>query len=397
MRALAAKPGGGRTATLTMKVVYLDHVARLSGAEIGLLRFIAAADELEATVLLAEDGPLVEPLRTAGARVEVLPLAEEARGLGKAEVRPGASLAVAAVHMPGYVWTLAGRLRELDPDLVHTMSLKSGIYGTLAARLARLPVVWHLHDRLAADYLPRPAVCPMRMLARTLPSALVVNSSSTLATVGRRFRPGLRRAIIPLPVPIPARPCELRDRVERVGIVGRLTSWKGQHVFLRAFARAFPEPDVRAVVIGSATFGEDAYERELRALAERLRIADRVEFTGFVDDVPAELQRLDVLVHASVLPEPLGQVVVEGMATGLPVVAADAGAPAEYIEDGREGLLYPPGDVEALTDALERAAGDRELRARLGAAGREKAREFGSEATIERMLSLYGQLVGSRS
>jgi glycosyltransferase involved in cell wall biosynthesis len=380
-----------------MKVAYVGHVARRSGAEIGLLRFIVAADELEATVLLAEDGPLVEPLRTAGAQVEVLPLAEEARGLSKAEVRPGASLAGAAVHMPGYVRTLAGRLRELDPDLVHTMSLKSGVYGTLAARLARLPVVWHLHDRLAADYLPRPAVGPMRMLARTLPSALVVPSSSTLATVGSRFRPGLRRAIIPLPVPIPARPCEVRDRVERVGIVGRLTPWKGQHVFLRGFARAFPEPHVRAVVIGSATFGEDAYERELRALAERLRIADRVEFIGFVDDVQAELQRLDVLVHASVTADPLATVVLEGMAAGLPVVSTNDGGHAEHVENGREGLLYPPGDVNALAGALERAAGDRELRARLGAAGREKARDFGSEAVVERMLALYGELVGSRS
>jgi glycosyltransferase involved in cell wall biosynthesis len=237
----------------------------------------------------------------------------------------------------------------------------------------------------------------MRMLARTLPSALVVPSSSTLATVGSRFRPGLRRAIIPLPVPIPARPCELRDRVERVGIVGRLTPWKGQHVFLRGFARAFPEPDVRAVVIGSATFGEDAYERELRALAERLRIADRVEFTGFVDDVEAELQRLDVLVHASVTADPLATVVLEGMAAGLPVVSTDDGGHAEHVENGREGLLYAPGDVEALASALEHAAADPELRARLGAAGREKARQFESEAIVERMLGLYGELVGSRS
>ena len=362
-----------------------------------MLRFIAAADEVEAIVLLAENGPLVEPLRDAGARVDVLPLAEDARGLSKEAVRPGASLAAAAVHVPGYVRALAGHLRELNPDLVHTMSLKSGIYGTLAARYARLPVVWHLNDRLAADYLPRSAVGPLRLLVRTLPSALVVPSSSTLASVGSRFRPGLRRAIIPLPVPIPTRPCAVRDRVERVGIVGRLTPWKGQHVFLQAFARAFPEPEVCAVVIGSATFGEDAYERDLRSLAEMLGIPHRVQFTGFVDDVQAELQRLDVLVHASVLPEPLGNVVVEGMAAGLPVVAAGAGAPAEYIEDGREGLLYPPGDVQALADALQRAASDRELRARLGAAGREKAREFGPEAVVERMLGLYGELLGSRS
>lgn len=102
-------------------------------------------------------------------------------------------------------------------------------------------------------------------------------------------------------------------------------------------------------------------------------------------------------MHASVLPEPLGAVVVEGMAAGLPVVAADASGPAEYIQDGREGLLHPPGDADALAGALERAAGDRRLRARIGAAGRQKAREFGSEAVVERMLGRYGDLVANGS
>jgi hypothetical protein len=134
-----------------MRVVFLDHVARLSGAEIGMLRLIAAADEVDAVVLLAEDGPLV----------------------------------AAVVHMPGCVRAVARRLRELDPDLVHTMSLKAGIYGTFAARLARLPVVWHLHHRLTADYLPRPAVGLLRVLARTLPSALAPPRSGSMRTSAR--------------------------------------------------------------------------------------------------------------------------------------------------------------------------------------------------------------------
>lgn len=114
-------------------------------------------------------------------------------------------------------------------------------------------------------------------------------------------------------------------------------------------------------------------------------------------DVQAEFERLDLLVHASVLPEPLGTVVVEGMAAGLPVVAADPGGPAEYIEDGREGLATSPGDMEALAAAMGRAAGDDELRARMAAAGRGKARAFGAEAVVERMLSLYGDLTADRS
>ncbi len=108
------------------------------------------------------------------------------------------------------------------------------------------------------------------------------------------------------------------------------------------------------------------------SMARELGLADRVSFRGFAEDVHAELARLDVLVHASTVPEPLGQVVLEGMAAGLPVVAADAGGPAEIIDDGVDGLLYPPGDEAALAERLRRLADDRELRVtpRSGRGGR---------------------------
>jgi glycosyltransferase involved in cell wall biosynthesis len=386
-----------RQPTQRFRVAYLGHTARLSGAEIGLLRFIQATDAIDARVVLAEDGPLVGALRDAGAHVEVLPLAEEARELRRAELRPGLGQARAAIEVARYVGTLRGRLRHLEPDLVHTNSLKAGVYGSLAARLAGLPVVWHLHDRLARDYLPTAAVPPMRALASTVPSALIAPSKTTLDAVGQRFRPGLRTAVIPFPIPVPERAVDLRSEVRRVGIVGRLTPWKGQHIFLEAFARAYPEGEVGAVVIGAAMFGEEAYERGLHAQAKRLGIAARVDFLGFTNDVQRELERLDILVHASVLPDPLATVVLEGMAAGVPLVAARAGGHAEYIRDGQEGLLHRPGDADALAGALRRAAQDGELRRRMSEAGRRKARRFAPEVVVERMLALYRDVLRGRA
>src|SRR5262249_10793443 len=105
------------------------------------------------------------------------------------------------------------------------------------------------------------------------------------------------------------------------GIVGRLAPWKGQHLFLEAFARAFPDSEERAVVVGGALFDEVDYEHGLQRTARRLGIAGRVEFRGHRPDVWEELARLDVLVHASITPEPFGQVILEGMAAGVPVIA----------------------------------------------------------------------------
>jgi glycosyltransferase involved in cell wall biosynthesis len=372
-----------------VRVVFLDHVARLAGAEICLVRLVRATDQIEATVLLAEDGPLVHELTEAGARVEILPMAEGVRGLTREELSTRRTRAGASVEVARYTNRLRKRLRQLQPDVVHTNSLKSGVYGTPAARLAGLPCVWYLHDHLSPEYLPRQLVRTMRLMVSTLPSALVVPSQSTLRSVGKRRRPGLRTSVIPCPVPMPDEPAEISREVRQVGLVGRLAPWKGQDVFLEAFARAFPDSSVRARLIGSAMFGEEGYERELRERAERLGIADRTDFVGFVNDVPAELRRLDLLVHSSVLPDPLATSALEGMGAGVPVISANAGGPGEYIIDGREGLLHEPGDVEGLAAALRRAAADPDLRAAIAAGGRKKAFEFTPDVVVPKLLDLY--------
>src|SRR3954464_11108830 len=86
---------------------------------------------------------------------------------------------------------LRGRLRQVRPDIVPTNSLKAAIYGGLAGRLAGVPVVWHVRDRIADDYLPPPAVCLVRALSRVLPTAIVANCQSTLSTL-----PGRKRATV---------------------------------------------------------------------------------------------------------------------------------------------------------------------------------------------------------
>jgi glycosyltransferase involved in cell wall biosynthesis len=178
-----------------------------------------------------------------------------------------------------------------------------------------------------------------------------------------------------------------------IGVVGRLAPWKGQDVFLDAFAQAFRGANVRARIIGSALFGEDAYAESLRRQAEQLGIAGQVEFRGFREDVWAELRELEVLVHCSVRPEPFGQVVLEGMAASVPVIAAAAGGPAELITDGVDGVLTTPGDSAALAAAMRRLIDDPDLREQLAAAGRRRSGDFTPERTAARLLDVYRLLV----
>jgi glycosyltransferase involved in cell wall biosynthesis len=162
---------------------------------------------------------------------------------------------------------------------------------------------------------------------------------------------------------------------------------------LQAFAKAFPDGDEVAVLVGSALFGEDGYERQLRELVRSLGIAERVEFRGFRSDVFEELSCVDALVHASIIPEPFGQVILDGMAAGLPVVAARAGGPMEILTDGKTGLLYPPGDVDALASLLRRLADDVELRSRLGAQARKVVVMYSPERVAEQIVDVYEQVL----
>jgi glycosyltransferase involved in cell wall biosynthesis len=375
-----------------LKVVYLDHVARLSGGEIALLRLLPHLDRVNPHVVLAEDGPLVGRLHLAGISTEVLPFAESGRQLRKGHVHHrGVSVSVAAATA-AYVLRLAFRLRQLQPDLVHTNSLKAGVYGSVAARLAGVPMIWHVRDRIAEDYLPRPAVGLVRRMSRHLATAVVANSRSTMETLAAPREPVVVYSVLPEVLS----DVRVRDRATggplTFGIVGRLTQWKGQDVFLRAFAQAFPSGDERAVIVGSALFGEDEYADALPDLAETLGLTTRVEFRGHRPDVWDELSRIDVLVHASVTPEPFGQVIIEGMAAGVPVIAAGAGGPAEILRHDVTGVLYEPADVSGLADVMLRMR-DPLLRQRLSAAAREALGPYSPPVVAAKLQDLYDRVV----
>jgi glycosyltransferase involved in cell wall biosynthesis len=388
--------------TAEQHVVYLDHCALESGAELALARLLPALQSVTPDVVLAEDGPLVTILRADGIAVSVRPMGERTRHLRRGAIGPGLSSLRAAIDTIAYSLSLARHLRHVRPDLVVTNSLKAALYGGVAARLAGVPVVWHLHDRIANDYLPASAVRLVRWSARVLADAVIANSETTLTTL--KLRPDRRpfgRVIGNVCPLVDSDPLPRAGRDPSgpltVGIVGRLAPWKGQDIFLRAFGRAFAGTDARGVIVGGALFGEHEYAADLHRLADELGIAHQIRFTGHVPDPWAEMARLDVLVHASVVPEPFGQVVVEGMALGVCVVASDSGGPAEIITAGVDGLLFETGNPAALSDVLERLAKDPTGRDRLASAGPKAALRFAPAVIAAEEEDLYRDVLTRKS
>jgi glycosyltransferase involved in cell wall biosynthesis len=168
--------------------------------------------------------------------------------------------------------------------------------------------------------------------------------------------------------------------------IGRLVSWKGFHLGLRAFARIGGDAEYWVIGTGPA-------EVELRRLAQELGVADRVRFVGGLsrDETLAALESAHVLVHPS-LHESGGMVCLEAMAAGKPVVCLDLAGPALQVTD-ECGFKIPVGQpaatVEALSAAMQALAASRVLRERMGAAARRRAREFDWKRRGDELSRLY--------
>jgi glycosyltransferase involved in cell wall biosynthesis len=369
--------------------VFITHSAALSGAELALVRLLAYTPELDPYVIVGEDGPLVPLLREGGATVSVVRLGPRAAGVTRVASRRSAARAGVLLQVVLWTYWLVREIRAIRPDLVETGSMKAHFCGGLAARLLGIPLVWRAHDRLAEPYLGFWAARVSRLAVRMLPSFVVANSRSTAETL-----PVSSERLAVISVPVPESPASLvrRRGPVTVGHVGRISPWKGQDVFLQGFASAFRAGQERAVIVGAPLFGEDAYFQSLLSLVDELGIKDRVLFAGHQSDVARSLATFDILVHSSTVPEPFGQVVVEGMSMGLPVIASATGGPAEVIDPGRTGLLVPPADPDALAKALKLLADDPGLRHRLGEAGRAASCRYSPSEVVPSLLAIYSRV-----
>ncbi|RMI32191.1 glycosyltransferase family 4 protein [Nocardia stercoris] len=355
-------------------VVFVLHTAAPSGAELATLRLATALRaHHDVAVVYTEDGPMVARTRDRGLETRLLRNDFDSRAMtiAKAGVR---SLVLGALTLLRVGWALGATARELEASVLVAQSTKTLLMGAVAARRARIPLLWQVHDRIAPDYFGRPLTWILRALGRVLADGYIANSRATLATLLTAGRP----AVVAYPGVELETVASQRDPQRApddtvVALVGRLAPWKGQDLFLRAVARTRTAPR-RVILAGGSFFDEDDYRAELEQLATELALP--VTFTGHVDDPAAVMRDADILVHCSTLPEPFGQVVVEGMAAGCAVIAAAPGGPAEIVEPEVNGLLVPAGSPGHLTAALDTLIADPALRTRLAAAAQVRAADF---------------------
>lgn len=367
-----------------MKILCIDQTGQLGGGEIALLPWLRASCE-EVSVMLFADGPFRVVLEAAGLKVDVL----ASDGLGV--VRRESGLRSLFSILPTFL-----RLREevarvaATFDLLYANSQKAFLVAALAKRRGQ-PLVWHLRDILTADHFSPIMRKVAVWFGNRYATRIVANSRATaeawVAAGGSRSKVVVvHDGVSPLPfdaVDVAAL-AELRSDLAGsaplVGLFGRLSHWKGQHILLEALATL---PGVHAILVGDALFGEDAYAETLKQRANQPDLTGRIRFLGFRSDVPALMKCVDVIVHASTAPEPFGLVIVEGMLARKPVIATRAGGAIEIIEDDGQGVLVEPGSVVALRLAIESLLGDPEGSRQIALEGRHRADAFTEDALIQ--------------
>ncbi|SKG00466.1 glycosyl transferase [Mycobacteroides abscessus subsp. massiliense] len=384
-----------------IRATFVAHTAAPSGAELATLRLLSAVRNsstgliLEPSVVYTEDGPMVNAMKSQGISTSVLANTFDSRSVtirGSGWLRRLAG----ATSLVRVGWSLGAAVREHGADVLIAGSTKALIMSAVAAKRARIPLIWHVHDRISAEYFGAALAFLIRILGKLVADGYIANSRSTESSLrpgrfpGVIAYPGLDFQHTPAVEHAPQRPAA--ETV--IAVVGRLTQWKGQDVFLRALANTRVRPQ-RVYLVGGTFFGEESFRTELEDLASELQLP--VTFTGHLDDPTDILSIADILVHCSVIAEPFGQVVVEGLRAGCAVIATQPGGPAETIESGVHGLLVRAGDTGQLTDALDHLIEHRDLRIRLAQAGRDRARRFDIADSAQTVGTFLADMLARRS
>lgn len=369
------------------RLLIVNHAVEIGGAEKVLLSLLDNLDPnlFEPSVASPDQGPLTAELESRDIRVFYgFP---SPRLLKVRRMSVGASRAAVLLYpfdMLTTILRLTWLIHRKRFDLVLTNSAKADIYGSLAGYIARRPVVWRLHDIVGPEAFSRLNITLFKIAASHFATrVLAVSEATRKAFIAQGLSEDKVRRVYngvdlssttPKPDTSIRKELGLNPSAPLAAMIGRLVHWKGPDTFIKAAAAVSREiPEARFLLVGDAIFGEQSYVEELKNLAGDLGLGDKLVFTGFRSDIPEIMASADVIVHASILPDPLPTVLLEAMAQSKPVIGARAGGVPEIIEDGVSGIVFAPGNVSKLSDAMTQLLADREKAAGMGAEGFRRA------------------------
>lgn len=295
--------------------------------------------------------------------------------------------------------TVARLVREHGYELLHAHTPRSLLVASRAARLAGVPLVYHVHSPVGRDcgswVRNRVNTWFESRLLRGCDQMICVSGSLQQYMLGLGHRAD-RLSVVRNGVPV--RPAGLSGPVDgtwTLGTVALFRPRKGLEVLIQALAH-LRRAGFRVRLLAVGPFETPAWQAEIFQLVERLEVSDMIEWTGFEKDVDTKLRQMQILVLPSLYGEGLPMVVLEAMAVGVPVVASRVEGIPEAVRDGQDGRIFEPGDSRDLAEKIGQIIANPEEWQRMGASARERQRDQLSDQSMARQVAaVYDRALAS--
>jgi glycosyltransferase involved in cell wall biosynthesis len=302
-------------------------------------------------------------------------------------------LGLISYHNPIPIIKLALLLRQERVDIVHTHGHFPGMFARLSGLLARIPkTITHIHTtqkrRIFVEkvfsLLSYKILCVSQAVQEFIVREEGVNRNKTILIYNGIETPG--EEVPSKRILATRRTFGFAEDDVVLIVVASLTRHKGHKLLLDAFANEIMRnPNLKLLIVGAGPL-----KAEIETHSQKLGISSSVRFAGLRRDVPLLLSMSDIFVLPSVEREGLGLAIIEAMAMRKPVIGSELGGIPEVIENGVNGLLFPPGDTDKLLYAIDLLAKDKDLRERMGQMGRKIfEKKFTERQMIDAIEAIY--------
>lgn len=362
-------------------IVFLHSSSELYGSDRSLLNLVnnLNKDKFNITVILPEDGPLVDKINSFD-NVEVI--------INELAVLRRKNLSLSGmskyfIELMRSIKFINNLIKEKNIDIVYTNT--SVIFvGGISAKICKVKSVWHIREiikskyerfivskivNIFSDYIianskaTAEAISKNKDKVKVVYNAIDIEKNSDLEDINEFYKE------------VAATIVRSNNKI-KIGMAGRINRWKGQKLFVDMAKLVSEENDnVEFLIAGDVYKGEDYILDNLKGYILESGVKDKIGLLGQVDNMSNFYKKLDIFVLPSIQPEPFGLVVIEAMNNKLPVVATNHGGPVEIIDNNIDGFLVDYKDAREMAQVVNKLIKDKELRNYIAANGEKKVKE----------------------
>lgn len=393
-----------------MRIIYLNHSGKVSGAEISLLTFfkgLRERKEIEPILACPAEGALKK--RAQSMDLPVVNIESFEAGFTSNPL----TFLTYGVKLLGIGKKFASIVKEIKADLIDANSVRAGLVASVSSLFHKIPILVHVRDCVPRNKI---GILTRRIIARRA-LKIVTNSSYVahhFALDGSMFGK----------IEVVYNPLDLStfdpDKVDSnqfkkmfkvngsyplLGVVGQISPWKGLVDVIRAMPKVLSSfSEARLLIVGepkfdtvSARYDNVAYLKELVSLVEELNLKKEVIFTDERSDIPEIMKAIDLLILAS-WEEPFGRALIEAMAMEKPVISTNRGGSTEIVKDGVTGALVSPKNPKMIAQAVIELVSKKKKSKEMGRRGRKEVEQrFNTDTYIAKMLNIYKNILDRKN